>query len=73
MVGPGGQTLEYNIYLDATHRTIWGNGRSYTEVYFDSKPPQDTPVTVVAYGRIFRGQEVAAGAYLDAVAAIINF
>ena len=73
MLGPGGHALEYNIYLDATRRTIWGNGRSYTEAYFDSKPPKDTPVIVVTYGRIFRGQEVAAGQYIDTITATIHF
>jgi spore coat protein U domain-containing protein, fimbrial subunit CupE1/2/3/6 len=73
MLGPGGQSLRYNIYLDATRQTIWGNGRSYTEVYVDLKPPRDTPVIVATYGRIFRGQEAPAGQYTDTITATINF
>ena len=34
MAGPDYQGLEYNIYLDATHRTIWGDGTSGTDELF---------------------------------------
>ncbi|HEY6508716.1 MAG TPA: spore coat protein U domain-containing protein, partial [Vicinamibacterales bacterium] len=30
MAGPDGGNLFYNIYLDATHNTIWGDGSSNT-------------------------------------------
>jgi Spore Coat Protein U domain len=73
MFGPGAAGLQYNIYLDATHQTVWGNGQGSTEVYVDLNPPIGTPVTVVAYGRIFRGQDVVAGQYGDSVAVRIQF
>ena len=53
--------LEYNIYLDATHQTVWGNGVGGTEVYIDLNPPLETPVIVPVFGRIFGRQDVAAG------------
>ena len=65
--GPGSSDLEYNIYLDATHRTVWGTGEGSTQVYIDSNPPNGTPVIVPAFGRIFGGQDVAAGPYADNV------
>ena len=73
MVGPYAGLLGYNIYLDATHRTVWGTGVSSTQVYFNAAPPDDTPVIVPAYGRIFRGQDVVAGAYTDTVSVRIQF
>jgi spore coat protein U-like protein len=73
MVGPGGDDLEYNIYLDATHRTVWGTGVHTTEVYVDLHPPNRTPTTVLAYGRIFGGQDPTAGNYVDSVAVRIQF
>ena len=73
MFGPQGTELDYNLYLDATRRSIWGSGQGYTEAYVDSKPPKDTPVTVVVYGRIFRNQDVPAGQYSDVVIATIHF
>lgn len=65
--------LVYDIYLDATRRTVWGDGTRGTDYYTDSNPPSGTPVIVPAYGRIFRGQDVAAGQYVDSVAVRIQF
>lgn len=74
MVGPDlVSRLEYNIYLDATHRTVWGTGAGSTEVYIDLNPPTGTPVTVTAYGRIFGRQDVVAGQYTDSVGVRIQF
>lgn len=73
MTGPGGVRLNYNIYLDATHRSIWGNGFAGTEVYIDSHPPNGTPVTVTAFGRIFAAQDAVSGQYADIVHAVILF
>ena len=61
MAGPSFGTLYYNIYLDATHRTIWGDGTNGTDFYFDAKPPNNTPVIVRAYGMIRPLQDVPAG------------
>jgi spore coat protein U-like protein len=74
MIGPDlAIRLEYNIYLDATHRTVWGTGAGSTEVYIDLNPPIGTPVTVTAYGRIFGRQDVVAGQYADSVGVRIQF
>jgi spore coat protein U-like protein len=73
MVGLGGSHLEYNIYLDATRRMVWGTGEGPTQVYIDSNPPNRTPVIVPAFGRIFGRQEVEAGPYTDDVPVRILF
>jgi spore coat protein U-like protein len=73
MMGPGLSGLEYNIYLDATHRTVWGTGEGTTQYYYDANPPNRTPVLVVAYGRIFGLKDVAAGQYQDIVPVRILF
>ena len=75
MLGPGFSVLDYNIYLDATRRTIWGTGVGSTQVYIDLDPPLDTPVTVPVYGRIFGRQsgELEAGSYGDVVPVRIVF
>ena len=74
MVGPdNAQQLEYNLYLDPTHRTVWGQGAFGTDVYVDSSPPNRTPVTVPVYGRILERQDVPAGSYIDGVTARIVF
>jgi spore coat protein U-like protein len=73
MVGPGAAELSYNIYLDATHRTVWGTGEGTTQVYIDTHPPNGTPVIVSAFGRIDARQDVPAGTYHDEPAVRILF
>lgn len=65
--------LQYNIYLDATRQTVWGTGVQGTQVYFESHPPNKTPVIVPAFGRIFGQQDVEAGSYADVVGVRILF
>ena len=73
MFASGTDQLAYNLYLDPTHRTIWGQGAYGTDVYVDSNPPNKTPVTVPVYGRIPGMQDVPAGQYADVVTARILF
>ena len=60
-------------YLDATHRTIWGDGTNGTDYYYDAHPPNRTPVIVPAYGRIRALQDVEAGQYADVLPVRILF
>ena len=71
--GLGFEELEYNIYLDAQHRQVWGTGEGPTQVYIDNNPPNNTPVIVPAFGRIFGAQDVAAGPYAADVPVRILF
>ena len=73
MYGPGLGDLEYNIYLDATHRRVWGTGEGPTQVYIDEHPPNRTTVIVPAFGRVFGRQVVEAGPYADSVPVRILF
>jgi spore coat protein U-like protein len=74
MVGPSNiDPLGYNLYLDPTHNTIWGQGAFGTDTYYDPKPPNKTPVMVPIYGRVFANQDVPAGQYGDIVTARILF
>jgi len=71
--GTGVDFLDYNLYLDATRRTIWGNGTNGTDVYVDTHPPNRTPVIVPVFGRISGMQDVPAGQYADSLLARIVF
>ena len=74
MLGPGSSVLNYNIYLDATHRDGLGHRRGHHRGLYRFEPAeQDTPVIVPAYGRIFGGQDVPAGPYGDNVPVRILF
>jgi spore coat protein U-like protein len=65
--------LYYNIYLDSTHTTIWGQGLYGTDVYYQNNPPNGTPVVVRAYGRIAARQDVPIGSYADVLTVRILF
>ena len=69
----GQDYLSYNIYLDAIHRTVWGDGTSGTDFYVDTKPPNNTPVAVSVFGRVPALQDVATGQYADVLQVRIIF
>ncbi len=73
LTGPASDTLNYNLYLDASRSTIWGDGTGSTSKYTNANPPINTPVVVTIYGRISAGQDVSTGAYTDSVTVTINF
>ena len=66
----GPNVLSYNLYADATRLTVWGDGK------FGSRAiagPGAQNASVPVYGRIFGGQNVAAGSYADSVLITINY
>lgn len=69
----GGEALSYNLFMDASRTTIWGDGTSGTSVYTRNNPPNNTNVNVPIYGRVGAAQDVSAGTYSDSVLATINF
>jgi len=69
----GAEALTYNLFLDASRSTIWGDGTSGTSVHQGGNPPNNTNVNVTVYGRVWAGQDVSAGAFSDTVTAVINF
>jgi len=69
----GSDRLYYNIYLESTHQTIWGQGLYGTDVYYENNPPNNTVVVVPAFGRIRRGQDAAPGNYADVLTVRILF
>ena len=69
----GAQALNYNLYLDASRTTIWGDGTGGTQRYTNTNAPNNQNVTVTIYGRIPASQDVSAGAYSNSITATINF
>ena len=67
----GAETLSYNLYLDAGHATVWGDGTTGTSRYGPLQPLDSDTRTI--FGRIPAGQDASAGAYSDTVIATINF
>jgi len=69
----GAEPLAYNLYLEASHSVIWGDGTGGTSHYGPVSPPLATQVIVTVYGRIPARQNVSAGAYTDTIIITINF
>ena len=73
--GTGLDFLDYNIYLDATRQTVWGQGLFGTDVYYENNPPNGTPVIVPAFGRIPARQTPSPppGQYVDLLTVRVLF
>jgi spore coat protein U-like protein len=69
----GGESLDYNLYLDAARSLVWGDGTSGTRTYQDSSFPRRQNVPVTIYGEIPASQDVRAGTYTDTITATILF
>lgn len=69
----GAETLNYNLYLDSTRSTIWGDGTGGTQVYSRASPPLNQNINLSVFGRIPAGQDVSAGTYSATVTATIFF
>ncbi len=69
----GSEILNYNLYLDSTRSTIWGDGTGGTQTYTRANPPLGSNINVSVYGRIPAGQDVSAGSYSATVTATIFF
>jgi len=64
MSGPG-STLAYNLFLDATHQTIWGDGSGGSQPFLHNNIVIYVNYTATIYGRIPPLQSVALGTYSD--------
>ncbi len=69
----GSEILSYNLYLDSTRTTIWGDGTGGSQTFTQSNPALSQNVNVTVYGRIPASQDVSAGAYSATVTATIFF
>jgi len=70
MQGPSDQ-LAYNLYLDASRTTIWGDGTSGTSIAFF--PTIGRLATLPIYARTPLGQSVGPGAYADSVVVTVEW
>ena len=70
LTGTGG-SLAYNLFLDSTHLTIWGDGSSGTGTLSGTGTGvnKGTPV----YGRIPARQNVHVGSYSDLITVTVTF
>jgi spore coat protein U-like protein len=71
----GAGTLIYNLYTDATHVTIWGDGNSGTFPLTDMYSLTSSTVVrnYMVYGRIFSGQNASVGVYTDNLTVTVSY
>jgi spore coat protein U-like protein len=67
----GTNLLNYNLYLDATRLTIWGDGSAGTGIV--SGTGTGAAVGSPVYGRIPWGQNAFVGSYSDVVIVTVTF
>src|SRR5882724_2070163 len=63
----GSDHMDYNLYLDASFVTVWGDGTGGSSGYGPVTLPPASPVTVTIYGRIPARQNVKVGSYTDTI------
>jgi len=64
-------TLTYNLFLDSTHLTIWGDGSSGTGTF--SGTGTGVNVGTPVYGRIPARQNVRVGSYSDVITVTVTY
>ncbi len=67
----GTTTLPYNLFLDSTHLTIWGDGSTGTSTF--SGVGTGANVSTTVYGRIPARQNARVGSYSDALTVTVTF
>ncbi len=70
----GGDNLNYNLYLDSGHNTIWGDGTEGSSRYGPLNPTNNSNIDLSIYGRIpARQTNTKVGNYSDTITVTINF
>lgn len=71
----GANTLDYNLYTNAAHSAVWGDGTAGSATLADGylllllSDQRNYPV----YGRIPAGQNVPPGSYIDSIVVTVNY
>ncbi len=68
-----GNSLNYNLYTDATYTSIWGSGSGGTSSVSKTNGSGGTGSTITIYGKIPAEQDVYAGSYSDSITITISF
>jgi spore coat protein U-like protein len=69
----GAETLNYNLFADATRTSVLGDGNGGTTDYGWFLLIGNQTRTETIYGRIFAAQDVSVGNYTDTVLVTVNF
>ena len=70
----GSDVLRYNLFLNASHTIIWGDGAGATQAFTISHPKgRSVDYRPTIYGRIFSNQDPADGVYGDSILVTVEF
>ena len=72
----GANQITYNLYSDAAHSQIWGDGTSGTSVVTDTYMlilNSSRTINYTVYGRVTGSQNVAVGTYTDTITVTLVF
>ena len=67
----GTESMEYNLYRDASRTLIWGDGTGGSSAVQGTNP--GFPQTISLYGRIYGGQNLHIGDYTDIVTVTVDW
>lgn len=71
LVNASADVLTYNLYTDASHQFIWGDGAAGTETVTGSTDSLGAIHSV--YGLIPGGQNIPAGSYSDSIVVTVTY
>lgn len=71
----GANSMNYNLYLDAAHSQIWGDGTGGSVVDNVTITPVlgTGQVTVTVYGLVAAAQDVSPGSYSDTITVTVSY
>jgi spore coat protein U-like protein len=69
----GSDSLNYNLYTNATYTSVWGNNSGNTDDVQQTNSGNGVGPTITIYGKIPAGQDVPAGSYNDNITITITF
>ncbi|HEY9694162.1 MAG TPA: spore coat U domain-containing protein [Oculatellaceae cyanobacterium] len=69
----GSDALIYNLFLDSSYSTIWGDGTGGTSHHVSVSPSSNTSVNVPIFGSIPARQNPSVGYYTDTITVTVSF
>ena len=71
--GGRGAGLVYNLFVDASRTTVWGDGSASTALVSGVAPDGGVSARHAVYGRIPARQNLPAGTYSDSVGILVSY
>ena len=74
-LGGGGRSagLAYNLFVDASRSTVWGDGSSASALVSGVAPDGGVSARHTVYGRIPARQNLPTGTYSDSVSILVSY